>query len=169
METNRNRISQLRNELDRIGNEIREAGREADLKELAAKVQREEIEIPHYIPEVFQHDPERDEHLCEYYLSLFAEFEAIKHEEWNSRQKGPERHKEWLKSEFRATEKYAEATKSFLRSVAEKIAVSGVTAGLIWLGKMIIDNWPFGYGYTTTPIQEQETAGRSPKESAHDA
>lgn len=148
MSTNKSHLEHLTEEIRRIGQLIEDQGRELELKDLAAKVRSGDVSVDSVIPEVMALDPQREERLCEYYIALFSEFERLKQEELSARKRGRDAHHDWLNSTYQQDTDTVSTTKTIANRVAEKIAVSGITAGLIWLGKTIIENWPFGYSYS---------------------
>lgn len=146
--TNETQLKVLRAEILRVGKVIEEQEREAELKSLACQLREGDLTIELLMPEVMELDPERNERLCEYYISLFSEFERLKRRELLARNAGRDAHHSWLHASYQSDTDTLRATRSMARSIAEKIAVSGITAGLIWLGKTIVENWPFGYNYS---------------------
>jgi hypothetical protein len=158
MYTNKAQLEHLKEEIGKIGQLIEDQGREPELKELAGKVRSGNVSVDSVIPEVMDLDPQREERLCEYYIALFSEFERLKQEELSTRKCGRDAHHEWLNSIYQQNTQTVSSTKTIARRVAEKIAISGITAGLIWLGKTILENWPFGYSYSE---QAEETNGRT--------
>lgn len=150
--TNKEQLVYFRNELDRIGREIESRGLEPELKNRARVLARSQTE--EFIPEVFDVDPLRDEKLCDFYIYLFAQFEALKRVERRAIKSGSDAHAKWLGQSSCQISGYRATVLSFARNVAEKIAVSGVTAGIIWLGKMVIDNWPHGYQLVDEEVED---------------
>jgi hypothetical protein len=148
MRTNKEQLRFLKSEILRIGRIIEEQNRETELKELAENIRTEKSIIELFIPEVMNLDPLRDEKLCEYYISLFSEFERLKRIERSFQRKSRDSLSDWLNSIYEQSNKTKSVASTVAKNIAEKIAVSGITAGLIWLGKTIIENWPFGYNYS---------------------
>ena len=156
--TNNTQLERLKEEIGRIGKLIEDQGREPELKELAGKVRSGNVSVDSVIPEVMELDPQREERLCEYYIALFSEFEHLKQDELSAKKNGLDAHHEWLHSIYQQDTQTASSIKAIAHRVAEKIAVSGITAGLIWLGKTILENWPFGYSYSE---QAEQAKGRT--------
>jgi len=141
--TNEGRIAALRAQLERTGDEIEAAGREPELKERARMLAT--CPPPEFLADVLEVDPLRSEKLCDYYIYLFASFESLKRQEQDAMSRGKRAHKKWLASHYAPTD--AQNARRYAVRIAEQIAVSGVTAGLIWLGKTLIENWPLGYRF----------------------
>lgn len=154
--TNKDQLEHLEHEIRRIGALVEEQQREPELKELAKKVRSGEVVVQTFIPEVIELDPQREERLCEYYIALFSEFERLKQEELIAQKRGLDAHHDWLSSTYLRNKATVTSTTTIAKNVAEKIAVSGITAGLIWLGKTILENWPFGYSYSEYDKRNEE-------------
>ncbi|MEE8057590.1 MAG: hypothetical protein V3T17_07115 [Pseudomonadales bacterium] len=147
MSTNEEHLKYIENEIRRTGKLIEEQEREPELKDLAGKVRSGDVSVDSLIPGVMELDPQKEEKLCKYYIALFSEFERLKRDELSAKNRGLDAHHNWLKAICQQNNETISSTKVIAKNVAEKIAASGVTAGLIWLGKTIIENWPFGYSY----------------------
>lgn len=152
-ETNKSQLKALKREILRTGTLIEQQNREDELKSLAKLVRGGERELDEFLPDVLELDPQRNDKLCEYYVSLFSQFEQLKMQELGAKKRGLDAHQKWLTSPY-----YSDptATKRIASTVLEKIAISGVTAGIIWLGKVIVDNWPFGFNYSDLPSDTKD-------------
>ena len=125
------------------------------LKSLAKSVRAGQNSLEDFLPDAFEFDPEREDKLCGYYLFLFGEFERLKRSELDHKRKGLDAHHLWLNALYLRDSTMVKEVEAFAVRVSDKIAVAGVTAGLIWLGKIVIDNWPFGFRYSDVGDDER--------------